>query len=246
MLRTIDASADTTLTIYDLNAQIEVAAGAAVAITLPAPSHIINDGDVITVRKASGAYNVTVQADEVLTSAGDTVSYFWKKATWTWTKFAETRQGAPFPAVGTAAGEAALLFGRTVAEGLMIKVIEESVVHAANNAALHKALTTPIPAGAVILCAQANLETAITGGSTTVKVGLGPNASDPDKYGKTSALTVNAKISTIPDWAVLGSEEAIDICACASAGGAGDTALTSGTVRVRIVYLVAANLANAA
>lgn len=145
---------------------------------------------------------------------------------------------------GSAASAVALALGATAAEGARIKIIDETVSFV-DNTALYKAMTTPIPAGAVILCVQANVQSALTGGGTTVKVGLGPNSSDPDKYGKTSALTKNAKINTVPDWAVLGSQEAIDICACASDGSAGDTALTVGSVRVRIVYLDVANLVNA-
>jgi hypothetical protein len=151
---------------------------------------------------------------------------------------------ATVSAVGAAAPAVAQCFGAVATEGLQIKVIDETISFA-GNAALYKAMTTPIPAGAVILAVQANVQSALTGGSTTVKVGLGPNASDPDKYGKTSALTKNAKISTIPTHAVLASQEAIDVCACATGGGAGDTALTVGSVRVRIVYAVPTDLADA-
>jgi hypothetical protein len=148
-----------------------------------------------------------------------------------------------FPA-GVAAAATVLGFGAQAGEGLAVKAIDQTV-SLAGNAALFKALTTPIPAGAVILSATANIEAALTGGGTTVKVGLGPNATDPDKYGLSSALTKNAKFGKIPAWAVLASPEAIDICACATAGGAGNTALTVGSVRVRIIYLQARDLANA-
>jgi hypothetical protein len=146
---------------------------------------------------------------------------------------------------GIAASAVVLALGAVLAEGLAVKVIEETVDFT-GNAALFKAMTTPIPAGAVIVSVSANIEGALTGGGTTVKVGLGPNATDPDKYGLSSALTKNAKFGKIPDWAVLSAQEAIDICACATAGGAGNTALTVGSVRVRIVYLQARDLADAA
>lgn len=145
---------------------------------------------------------------------------------------------------GTAAGAIAVGFGRTNAEGAQIAILEETISFV-DNVALYKAMTTPVPAGAVILSVQANIEGALTGGGTTAKVGLGPNATDPDKYGKTTVLTKNAKISTVPDWAVLAAPEAIDVCACTAAGAAGDTALTVGSVRVRVVYLALANLADA-
>lgn len=149
-----------------------------------------------------------------------------------------------FPRVGAATAPAGLGFGASEAEGLRYHVIDETVSFV-DNVALFKALTTPIPAGAVILSVQANVQAALTGGGTTTKVGLGPNASDPDKYGKTSVLTKDAKINTIPTHAVLGAPEAIDICAVADAGAAGNTALTVGSVRVVIVYATADSLANA-
>lgn len=148
-----------------------------------------------------------------------------------------------FPA-GVDAASVVLGLGAVAGEGLALKVIEETISFA-GNAALYKAMTTPIPAGSVIVAVQANIQAALTGGGTTVKLGLGPNASDPDKYGKTSALTKNLKIDTMPTWAQLASNEAIDLCACATAGGAGDTALTVGSVRVRIAYLQPRSLANA-
>jgi hypothetical protein len=150
-----------------------------------------------------------------------------------------------FPRSGAAAAPAALGFGSSETEGLRYHVIDETVSFA-GNVALFKALTTPIPAGAVVLSAQANVQSALTGGGTTTKVGLGPNASDPDKYGKTSVLTKNAKIDTIPVHAVLSAQEAIDICAVTDAGAAGNTALTVGSVRVVIVYATVASLTNAA
>ncbi len=144
---------------------------------------------------------------------------------------------------GSAAGAIAANFGNVSTEGLTQKVLEETISFAANTD-LAKALTAKLPAGAVVLSAQANIQAAITGGGTTAKLGVGI-ASDPDKYGKTSALTKNAKITTLPDWAVIASEETVGLYACAADGSAGDTALTVGSARVRIVFLVAVDLANA-
>ena len=112
-------------------------------------------------------------------------------------------------------------------------------------AAVSTDLTEDVPAGAVILSVQGNIETLCVAGGTSVKVGIGPTA-DPDKYGKTTAFTKNLKIDTIPDWAVLGSAEDIQINAVATAGGIGDTAFSAGAVRVRIVYLATNSLDNAA
>lgn len=154
------------------------------------------------------------------------------------------KDGAVYMPVGAPTPAVALGFGTTTTSGAQVKIIDQTVSFA-GNAALYKAMTTPIPAGAVILSVQANVQAALTGGSTTVKVGLGPNASDPDKYGKTSDLTQNQKIDTVPAWTVLSAQEAIDVCACATDGSAGDTALTVGSVRVRIVYLALTSLQNA-
>lgn len=145
---------------------------------------------------------------------------------------------------GTAAGVIAQAYGETIAEGLQTYILEETISFV-DNAALYKAMTATIPAGSVILAVQANIESALTGGGTTVKVGVGLNASDPDKYGLSSALTKNAKISTIPAHAVLAGATQLDVCACATAGGSGDTALTVGSVRVRVVFASVFNLADA-
>lgn len=134
--------------------------------------------------------------------------------------------------------------GRTVAEGYQLRVIDEVISHV-GNAALTKALTTQVPAGAVILAVQANADVALTGGGTTVRFGVGV-AADPDKYGNSAALTKNAKINTIPAHAVLGAPEALVVAATTGGGAAGDTALTVGAVRVRVVYAQAVSLADVA
>ena len=143
---------------------------------------------------------------------------------------------------GAAAAAVAQRFGASATEGMEIKVIDETL---SALAAVSTDLTEDIPDGAVLLSVQANIETACVAGSTSVKVGIGPTA-DPDKYGITSAFTKNLKIDTIPDWAVLSGAEDVQVNACATAGGIGDTAFSAGAVRVRIVYLVPNSLDNAA
>ena len=151
-----------------------------------------------------------------------------------------------FSALGNATGQSVLSIGTTDVEGFHVKTIEE-VVDLTDAGAKFVAMTTPIPAGAVILSAQANIEAAVTAGGTSVKVGLGQKLGDADKYGKTSALTKNAKISTVPDWAVLGSEEQIDVTALLTDGSdLGDSNFSAGSVRVKIVYIELANLKDAA
>lgn len=123
--------------------------------------------------------------------------------------------------------------GASTTEGLETLVFENTI----SPNAVETAVFT-VPAGAVILAVQANVETALTGGGTTVTFALGTTG-DPDKYGYpgSDTLAQNAKIDTIPDWAVLSSAEAIVLTGAATGGTAdGDTALTVGSVRVRIVY----------
>jgi hypothetical protein len=145
---------------------------------------------------------------------------------------------------GTASTSIVQGFGKTSGEGMQVAIIEETISFVA-NAALYKELTYSLPANAVILSAQMNIESALTGGSTTVKVGLGSSA-DPDLWGKTSVLTKNAKSTLTPAWAVIASTTPIRVSSCATAGGAGDTALTVGSVRVRIVFLAPVDLVDAA
>ncbi len=153
--------------------------------------------------------------------------------------------GAQIP-VGAVAAAVALGLGATSAEGLQLKIIDE-VVDLTSAGAKFKALTNVVPAGSVILSVQANIQTAVTAGGTSVKVGLGAHAGTTNTYGNTSGLTKNLKIDTVPAaWAVLGSDLTIDVCACAStASGLGDTNFSAGTVRVRVVFLARVSLADA-
>lgn len=135
--------------------------------------------------------------------------------------------------------------GSTDSEGLQLKVIEE-IVDFTGNAAKFKAMATAVPADSVILSIQANVEELLVGGSTTVKFALGINDGDTDKYGVGAAFTKNTKISTLPDYAVLSAEEQIDVNGVVTAGTSlGDTNLTAGKVRVRVVYLNLSDLADA-
>ena len=135
-------------------------------------------------------------------------------------------------------------FGATAAEGLQECIVDETVSFAA-NAALYKELTYLFPANVVIVSAQANIQAALTGGGTTAKLGLGTEA-DPDVYGLTGALTKNAKIDTQPDAAAgFAAPTVLRLSSCTAAGAAGNTALTVGSVRVRIVYRALVSLIDA-
>lgn len=142
------------------------------------------------------------------------------------------------------AGAVAMRWGGAVStEGVELYVAENTV----SPAAVETAVCT-VPAGAVILSVQANCESALTGGGTTVTWAIGTTG-DPDKYGYpgSDTLAQNSKVNTIPDWAVLGSSEAIVLSGAATGGTAdGDTALTVGSVRVVVTYLALNALADAA
>jgi hypothetical protein len=139
-----------------------------------------------------------------------------------------------------AAGAVALRFGETLTEGGEIRVMDEDVAIVAGAST---DLTQNVPAGSVILMVQANLETIVTA-TTAVKVGIGVSA-DPDAYGKTSALTKNLKVDTVPDWAAGGSAIDVKVFAVDTNGAAAGT-LDTGTVRVRIIYWVPNSLDDAA
>jgi len=146
---------------------------------------------------------------------------------------AQSVAGAQTYTAGAAAAAVALRWGATATEGLELRVIDEVVA----SGAINNDLTEDIPADAVVLSVQGNVDAALTGGGTTTNVCLG-TAGDPDLYSPTvGALTANAKIDYLPDWAVTSGAVDLQVNACTGAGAAGDTALTVGSFRVRIAYL---------
>ena len=106
-------------------------------------------------------------------------------------------------------------------EGTELRVLDE-VVTLTNAVATD--LSGDIPAGARILSVQANLDTLVVGDGSgddlLAKVGIGI-ASDPDKYGKTSDLTQNQKVDTIPGtYEVFSAPEDVQVYACKADGSA--------------------------
>jgi len=140
---------------------------------------------------------------------------------------------------GTGTGDVVARFGATATEGLEVRVYEETLSPAAieTNA-------INVPANSRILSVQSNVETALTGGGTTDSYGLG-TAGDPDKYGSSATLTQNSKTNYLGDGSVLTSSEQMVLTGTASETADGDTALTVGSVRVRVVYLTLVSLDNA-
>lgn len=139
----------------------------------------------------------------------------------------------------------AINLSRTMTEGLNLRVIDQVVDFAVGAAAKYRAISPAIPAGAIIHSIQANIEKLVVSATTSVKVGIGPNGTDPNKYGITTDLTKNEKIST-PLAPILSAGEQIDVCVCTSAGDIGGSNASAGKVRVHIVYEVLQDLDDAA
>lgn len=142
----------------------------------------------------------------------------------------------------TGTGRVIQRIGATATEGLEMRVYEATVSPAAVETNL-----VNIPANSAIMSVQSNVETALTGGGTTVTYSIGTTG-DPDKYGTPSSdlLTQNAKSNFIPAWTFLTSSEQMVLTGAATGGASdGDTALSVGSVRVRVVYLTLVNLDNA-
>lgn len=137
---------------------------------------------------------------------------------------------APTRSAGAEGGAVVMRLGKTDSEGLETIVVDKTVTL---GAVAGVAIFT-VPAGAILWSVQANVSTAAVAGGTSVKIGIGTD-DDPGLYGITSALTKNLKIDTTIG-ARLATETAIKAFPCAAAGTIGDTAFTSGAIRVRIIY----------
>ena len=142
--------------------------------------------------------------------------------------------------------------GPSATEGWERRVYEETV----SPSAVETALLT-LPVGHIVEAVWANAETALTGGGTTFTWSLGITG-DVDLYGTASAddgfgaqgdsLAQNGKYTRfgaqtagagdgIGDF-VAGTEAVKLIAAVTGGATAGDTALTVGSVKVRVQYLV--------
>jgi hypothetical protein len=146
-------------------------------------------------------------------------------------------------AQGAVSAEVAFRFGKTITEGLELKIIEEDVVM---DGSASNALTNNPLIGSVIISVQANLETTITA-TTAVEVGVGTlvGGDDPNLYSSTADLVKNSKIDTMVAFTVLAAEEELAVFACDVNGAAAGT-LDTGTVRVRIIYFEHNSLDDAA
>lgn len=147
---------------------------------------------------------------------------------------------------GTGTGDVVERVGATATEAFRLVVYDETV----NPSAIETNLIN-LPAGSMLVSVQANVETALTGGGTTVTWSIG-TAADPDKYGSAGfssitgsaaadSLAQNGKVTWFGDgshaFSLSASAEQLVLTGCATGGAAdGDTALTVGSVRVRAIY----------
>jgi hypothetical protein len=131
-----------------------------------------------------------------------------------------------------------------VAGSKEVKVDE--IIDFTGNATKYKPVCT-IPAGSKVKLVIAQITVLAVGGSTTVKLGIGPHGGDVDQLGTLATLTKNTQINKVPTDAlgIIAAETTIDVNGIVTNGSAlGDTNVTAGKVRVIIVYDTPAVLAN--
>jgi hypothetical protein len=187
---------------------------------------------------------------------GDTAS---ASLLWDQSADALTRNGAAvdlYTQAGTGTGTVMEVVGPDLTHGMKTTVFEATIA----TGAIENAILT-IPAMSVVDVVQANVQSALTGGGTTATFSIGITG-DVDKYGTAGTLGVqadllaqNSKVDCFGTrGAVQGGGIGVFVAAAqdvkligAAAGGvtAGDTALTVGTVKVRIVYRTLMQMANA-
>ena len=147
---------------------------------------------------------------------------------------------------GTGTGDVVEQVGATSTEAFRLVVYDQTV----NPAAVETNLLN-LPAGSVLVSVQAVCTAALTGGGTTVTWSIG-TAGDPDHYGSAGyndidgsaaadSLAQNSKVTWFGNsahaWAISSAAEQLVLTGAATGGAAdGDTALTVGSVRVRVIY----------
>jgi hypothetical protein len=129
---------------------------------------------------------------------------------------------------------------RTVPNAYSEYVIDE-VVDFDGNTAKYKAISEALPAGSVVLTAGGTILEDLVEAGTADSFGIGPQGSDPDKYGKpsTAGLTAGTTFNLPLVDSVLSSAETIHVCGIVDSTGAlGSANVTGGSVRVVITYRV--------
>lgn len=155
--------------------------------------------------------------------------------------------------IGAGTGVLTAVHGPTGNTGMQSFVWESTIV----PTQVENPLFT-VPANSVVDSVQANCMTALTGGGTTVSWSIGISG-DVDAYGTvgnptdslvqfgkanwTGAIAANAGASL---GKFSGTTVDLKLCAAATGGAtAGDTALTVGSVKIRVAYRTLVNLADA-
>ena len=154
---------------------------------------------------------------------------------------------------GTGTGDVIERIGATTVEGMEVRVLEVTL----SPAAIETAILT-LPTNHVVDSVQANCQSALTGGGTTVTWGIGITG-DVDAYGTvgmpTDSLAKNGKLNAIGIKAAgagasigqfSATTVALKLIGAATGGtSAGNTALTVGSVRVVVRYRVLVSLTDA-
>jgi len=126
-----------------------------------------------------------------------------------------------------------------------IECIEEVLTWVHANTAIN--VTTPIPAGSILLFAQMNTDQAFTF-DTAVKIGLG-TAADPDLFALSAGTVINKNDKTytlgVAAAYLLAAQTTVQIQCVDVAGAAAGHLETVGKIRVQLVYLVADVIQNA-
>lgn len=141
---------------------------------------------------------------------------------------------------GDTLGDEIVRVGGSDTEGLVLRVFDDVITPTGVETNVIE-----IPANSRLLSVQSNVATDLTGGGTTDSYGVGLTG-DPDAYGSSATLTQNSKSDWLGDGTVLSSATQIVLTGTASETADGDTALTVGTVRIRIAYLTLDSLDDAA
>lgn len=156
--------------------------------------------------------------------------------------------GAVLLSGGAATAAVVARLGKTVTEGLELKVYDE-VLTLTNAVTLDTGCV--IAAGDIILSVQGNIDVAVTGdgggGAAVAKIGIGIKGGDEDAYAEFAAMVKDTKANAIPDWAV-NSGETLAIFGLRADGATAATEefAVGGKVRVRVAYLTPNSLDNVA
>lgn len=123
--------------------------------------------------------------------------------------------------------------------------IYDAVIAVGAGAVATVEVAEDLEVGDIMLGAALNVDVATTGAGGATKVGIG-TAADPDKYGKTAALTLDSKSpgQLFNPTTVLSAAEDLILTAVDNDGAALGT-IQNGSVRVRLEYLRMSDLPDA-